>query len=153
MPRKTSPPFELSPGFDAEGQEITHASVRMLTNVEREIAKTTSRSKAAAEIKAAQSQLPKGEELDPIMKFAIMQGVEKQEFFVWNIHAFITREGAIIEDRGKITQYRGLLLETDEEIIADEQEALVNIYRRPKFRPKHKCDKCGSDVECKAEGA
>ncbi len=157
MARFTSDPFNLSPGFEAEGKQITQAVVRLLTNNEREIASTAIRGKQLQEIKLAESQLRQAnasaksnaqpEELNVVQSVAISQRIERKHLTILAIECFITDSGARIDDRTKIEQYYGLLLETDEETIAAEQEALVNKYRREDFRIKYKCPACQGTVD------
>jgi hypothetical protein len=158
MARITSQPFNLSPGFEAEGAKITQAVVRLLTNNEQETADSAVLAQFLTEVKAAESQYKKttgaggmqnqnAPILDEFQKFAINMRIERKFRRINGIDCFITEEGKRIDDRSKIEAYHGLLLELDVENIEAEQEALRNVYRRTEFRVQYQCPHCEGAVD------
>lgn len=163
--RIVSKPFNLSPGFEAEGKTITQATVRLLTNNEEESAGTAIRGKQLAELKAAEAQLRQVNaaaainpgapppELDLVQKITINQRAENRYLLMLQTESFITDEGVVIADRDKIERYFGLLIKTDWDAIRLEQEALENSLRRDDFRTRYKCPNCETVVDPKSAEA
>ena len=156
--RIESKPFELSPGFEAETKQITHAVVRLLTNLERELLEISVDVQATAKLKRKDSTASQQDAailvaamgldeaaLDPFIKSRIWQRLYDKEFFIASVSAFIFDDGVRIDDRDTIRRYCGMMIETDEDWITYQREELRRTHVQP--RPKIKCPNCATEFE------